>query len=100
MGIGRHELGEHGRDIPVSNLLQLPAAPTALYDLTSVDRWINIARGQVAGEGECIRAIGTTLAAAVRCGRRGISCDLRLSQVRLTRRRLMGVTPSLFGGQE
>lgn len=41
------------------NLLQNPTAPTALYDATSIDLWINTARGQVAGEGECIRAIGT-----------------------------------------
>jgi hypothetical protein len=40
---------------------------------------------------------GTTLAAAVRQGRRAIGCDLRQSQVELTRRRLAGETPSLFG---
>lgn len=45
--------------IDVRNLLQNPAAPIPLYDQTSVDRWINIARGQLAGEGECIRVIGT-----------------------------------------
>jgi hypothetical protein len=41
------------------NLLQKPGASTPLYDVTSIDRWINIARGQLAGEAECIRAIGT-----------------------------------------
>lgn len=41
------------------NLLQNPSAPTTLYDTTSINSWINIARGQAAGEGECIRAIGT-----------------------------------------
>ncbi len=45
--------------IDVRNLLQNPAAPVPLYDQASVDRWINIARGQLAGEGECIRVIGT-----------------------------------------
>lgn len=42
-----------------ANLLQSPAAPSALYSTDNIDRWINIARGQLAGEGECIRAIGT-----------------------------------------
>jgi len=41
------------------NLLQNPTAPSALYDNTSLTRWINIARGQLAGEGECIRILGT-----------------------------------------
>lgn len=40
-------------------LLQNPQAPTSLYDETDIVEWINIARGQVAGEGECIRQIGT-----------------------------------------
>ena len=40
-------------------LLQNPGAPTALYALSDIDRWINLARGQLAGEGECIRAIAT-----------------------------------------
>lgn len=39
---------------------------------------------------------GTTLHAAMNHGRRGISCDLRQSQVELTKRRLRSVTPSLF----
>lgn len=42
-----------------ANLLQSPGAPNALYATDDLDRWINIARGQLAGEGECIRAIGT-----------------------------------------
>lgn len=41
------------------NLLQKPGATTKLYDTASIDRWINIARGQLAGEAECIRVIGT-----------------------------------------
>lgn len=40
-------------------LLQNPNAPTTLYPLASIDSWINQARGQVAGEGECIRRQGT-----------------------------------------
>lgn len=43
----------------LQNLLQLPGAPTTLYPTATLDNWINIARGQLAGEGECIRAIGT-----------------------------------------
>lgn len=41
------------------NLLQKPGASTLLYDTASVTRWINIARGQLAGEAECIRIQGT-----------------------------------------
>lgn len=41
------------------NLLQKPGASVPLYDTTSITRWINIARGQLAGEAECIRAQGT-----------------------------------------
>lgn len=40
-------------------LLQLPGASVPLYPLTNVTRWINIARGQIAGEGECIRVMGS-----------------------------------------
>lgn len=43
----------------LQNLLQLPGAPATLYPTSNLDIWINIARGQLAGEGECIRAIGT-----------------------------------------
>lgn len=39
---------------------------------------------------------GTTLAVAVAEGRRGLACDLRQSQVDLGRRRLEGVTPTMF----
>lgn len=39
-------------------LLQLPQAPVALYAEEDLTSWINIARGQLAGEGECIRRIG------------------------------------------
>jgi hypothetical protein len=42
------------------SLLQLPGAQsTSLYTDADLLRWINIARGQVAGEGECIRVVGT-----------------------------------------
>ena len=43
----------------LQNLLQLPGPTTTLYPTASLDNWINIARGQLAGEAECIRAIGT-----------------------------------------
>jgi len=42
------------------SLLQLPGTQsTSLYTDADLTRWINIARGQIAGEGECIRVIGT-----------------------------------------
>jgi hypothetical protein len=41
------------------NLLQNPAAPTSLYATSDLTNYINIARGQLAGESKCIRAIGT-----------------------------------------
>lgn len=40
-------------------LLQNPSAPTSLYSDEDLTDWINISRGQLAGEAECIRAIGT-----------------------------------------
>jgi hypothetical protein len=41
------------------NLLQLPGTnSTSLYTDANLTLWINIARGQVAGEGECIRTFG------------------------------------------
>ena len=40
-------------------LLQNPGAPTSLYALTDIMSWINTARGQLAGEGQCIRVMGT-----------------------------------------
>jgi hypothetical protein len=43
----------------LQNLLQAPGAPATLYPTSNLDLWINTARGQLAGEGECIRAIGT-----------------------------------------
>ncbi len=43
----------------LKNLLQNPSSPTSLYDNTSLTRYLNIARGQVATEGECVRVIGT-----------------------------------------
>jgi DNA methylase len=39
---------------------------------------------------------GTTLAVAVRNGRMARGCDLRASQVKLTKRRLAGETPAMF----
>jgi len=42
------------------NLLQLPgSAASGLYSTANLTLWINIARGQIAGEGECIRSFGT-----------------------------------------
>jgi hypothetical protein len=41
------------------NLLQAPAAPVSLYPTALLTNYINIARGQIAGEGRCIRRIGT-----------------------------------------
>ena len=42
------------------NLLQLPGTnSTSLYTDANLTLWINIARGQVAGEAECIRVHGT-----------------------------------------
>lgn len=43
----------------LQNLLQNPGAPAQLYPLASQNTWINTARGQLAGEAECIRVIGT-----------------------------------------
>lgn len=40
-------------------LLQNPAPATGLYSTAAVTEYINIARKQLAGEGECIRRIGT-----------------------------------------
>lgn len=40
-------------------LLQLPQAPSSLYTDADLVSYINTARAQLAGEGECIRAIGT-----------------------------------------
>lgn len=42
-----------------AQLLQNPPAPSTLYSAPNLTTWINIARGQIAGEGEAIRAIGT-----------------------------------------
>ncbi len=40
-------------------LLQSPAAPVQLYSAADLTQWINQARGQLAGESRCIRALGT-----------------------------------------
>lgn len=42
-----------------NQLLQNPAATNVLYATADVTGWINQARGQVAGEGRCIRVLGT-----------------------------------------
>lgn len=44
-----------------ASLLQNPAAPSPLYPTALLTNFINIARGQVAAEGECVRAIGTVV---------------------------------------
>lgn len=41
------------------NLLQNPSAPNTLYSSVSIIQWINIGRGQLAGESESIRAQGS-----------------------------------------
>ena len=41
------------------SLLQNPSAPTSLYSTADLSRWINLARGQLAGEAECIRKVCT-----------------------------------------
>ncbi len=45
--------------VETQSLLQNPGAPTTLYSLTDITRWVNLARGQLAGEAECIRINGT-----------------------------------------
>ena len=40
------------------NLLQAPGAPVSLYPTALLTSYINIARGQIAGEGQCVRRIG------------------------------------------
>lgn len=40
-------------------LLQLPAAPTTLYTDADLTSYINTARSQLAGEGQCIRSFAT-----------------------------------------
>lgn len=42
-------------------LLQNPAATTQLYATADLDSWINTARGQLAGETETVRVIGSLL---------------------------------------
>ncbi len=39
--------------------MQNPGAPSSLYATADLTSWINQARGQLAGETECIRVIGT-----------------------------------------
>lgn len=40
-----------------AQLLQNPGAPTTLYSTSDLTGWINTARGQLAGEAECIRTM-------------------------------------------
>ena len=48
-------------------LLQNPNAPKTLYSIPDIVGWVNIARGQLAGEAECIRRQGSlTLVASTR----------------------------------
>ena len=42
-----------------ANLLQTPGAPTSLYSTANLTLWVNTARGQLAGESQSIRTIGT-----------------------------------------
>ncbi len=44
------------------NLLQNPGAPQTLYSVPNITTYINIARGQIAGESESVRTIGTLVA--------------------------------------
>lgn len=46
-------------ELRTQQLLQNPAAPISLYQTTDIDSWINQARGQLAGESESIRIMGT-----------------------------------------
>ncbi len=49
-----------GYQTATRSLLQLPGSnSTSLYSDSDLTRFINVARGQVAGEGECIRVQGT-----------------------------------------
>lgn len=38
-----------------AQLLQNPAAPTSLYSTPNLTQWVNTARGQLAGEAQCVR---------------------------------------------
>lgn len=40
-------------------LLQNPGAPVTLYPLGDINQYINVARGQLAGEGECVRYLAS-----------------------------------------
>lgn len=45
---------------------------------------------------DCFSGSGTTVAVAVREGRRGLGCDIREAQVELARRRVSEETPTMF----
>ena len=47
--------------LQTTRLLQNPGAPTSLYATADLTSWINTARGQLAGEAECIRRVGTVV---------------------------------------
>lgn len=42
-----------------TQLLQNPGAPTSLYSTSDLTEYVNLARGQLAGDGECIRVYAT-----------------------------------------
>ncbi len=48
----------------LKGLLQNPSSPTTLYSTTDLNRWINVARGRLAGDTQCIRLL-TTLTVTV-----------------------------------
>jgi hypothetical protein len=49
-------------EIQTRRLLQNPAEPTTLIATADIDSWVNTARGQLAGESEAIRVLGTLTA--------------------------------------
>jgi hypothetical protein len=42
-----------------NQLLIYPVPPTPLYQTSDITGWVNQARGQLAGESECVRVLGT-----------------------------------------
>lgn len=46
---------------------------------------------------DCFAGSGTTLAVAVKNGRRAIGCDVREEMRDLARKRVSGIEPNLFG---
>jgi hypothetical protein len=64
-----------------NRLLQYPVPTVPLYSTADLTAWINIARGQLAAEGECIRKIGTIAATAGQQSYNFSSIDLGTSSV-------------------